>query len=212
MLFVIFEDREGETEFQGAKSLNKLEMLSLCYFVLSHTCPECHQVLCLEASTLKPWCLHARAALFLRWNGSSPAPWAQQFRHRDPTGCSAVGQDGEMGSWVPPGSTLAAAGVWAQASAVRAQPPAALGAPAARGACRVLPSLYLWKSLIEMQVIKSNVSCSIHFHCTTTFTSPILSGISAAPLSGFFLVRAMAILSPLCELGGGDNSKPAVDY
>lgn len=75
-------------------------------------------------------------------------------------------------------------------SAAPCLPPAgagsADGAPAARGACRVLPKLYLWKSLIEMQVIKSNVSHSIHFHCATTFTSLIVSDISAAPLSGFF--------------------------
>lgn len=198
-------------EIQGARSLNKLEILSPCYFVLSHSSPESHQVLCL----LKPWCLLARAALFPWRNGSSLLRGRSSSGTGIPQGAVlCVGQDGEMGRGVPPGSTPGAAGLWAPAScgsAVCAQPPAALGAPAARGACRVLPSLYLWKSLIEMQVIKSNVSCSIHFHCTTTFTSPILSGISAAPLSGFFLVRAMAILSPLCELCGRDNSKPAVD-
>lgn len=168
----------------------------------------------LETSTVKPWCWRARVALFPWWSSSSPAPWAQQFQDRDPTGCGAV-RGADWGDGYHQGAPQEAAGLWAPvscSSAVCAQPPAALGAPAARGACRVLPSLYLWKSLIEMQVIKSNVSCSIHFHCTTTFTSPILSGISAAPLSGFFLVRAMPILSPLCELGGGDNSKPAVDY
>lgn len=137
----------------------------------------------------------------------------EQGSHR--VQCCAWGRTGRWEDGSHQGGPREAAGVWARAScgsAVCAQPPAVLGAPAARGACRVLPSLYLWKSLIEMQVIKSNVSCSIHFHCTTTFTSPILSGISAAPLSGFFLVRAMPILSPLCELGGGDNSKPAADY
>lgn len=75
-------------------------------------------------------------------------------------------------------------------SAAPCLPPAgagsADGAPATRGVCRVLPKLCLWKSLIEMQVIKSNVSHSIHFHCATTFTSLIVSDISAAPLSGFF--------------------------
>lgn len=185
-------------------------MLHPCYFVLFHSTPESYQVLCLETCALKPWCVRARVALFPWWNGSSPAPWAQQLWDRDPTGCSAVRGagwgDGKMGvTREHPGRQQG--GVWARASCG-----SAVCAPAAQGACGVLPSLYLWKSLIEMQVIKSNVSCSIHFHCTTTFTSLILSGISAAPLSGFFLVRAMPILSPLCELGRGDNNKPAVDY
>lgn len=185
-------------------------MLSPCYYVLPRSSPESYQVLYLETRTLEPWCSGVSVMERLIPCTVGAAVLAQGSH-----GCMCVGQDREMGRWVPPGSTQEAAGVWAPAScgsAACAQPPAALGAPAARGACRVLPSLYLWKSLIEMQVIKSNVSCSIHFHCTTTFTSPILSGISAAPLSGFFLVRAMPILSPLCELGGGDNSKPAVDY
>lgn len=131
-----------------------------------------------------------------------------------------VMRDGKMGpNREDPGRqkgsfSLASCG---SAAAVCVQPgrvaPTALGAPgSAQGACRALPDLDLWKSLIEMQVIKSNVSCSIHFHCTTTFTSPILSGISAAPLSLFSLVRAVPVLPPLRELGGGDNSKSAGDY
>lgn len=107
----------------------------------------------------------------------------------------------EMGRWVLTGRTLGGrrrVSAWAScgSAVVCVQPghaaPTALGAPAAQGACRVLPNLYLWKSLIEMQVIKSNVSCSIHFHCTTTFTSPILSDISAAPLSVFFPCKSNA--------------------
>lgn len=101
----------------------------------------------------------------------------------------------EMGRWVQTGRTPGgrrgvSAWVSCGSAVVCVQPghtaPMLLGAPAPQGACRVLPNLYLWKSLIEMQVIKSNVSRSIHFHCTTTFTSPILSDISAAPLSVFF--------------------------
>jgi len=111
-------------------------------------------------------------------------------------GVSASARCGSAAVCVPPGPAA----------------PTAHGAPAARGACGVRPSLHLWKSLIEMQVIKSNVSRSIQFHCTTTFTSLILSDISAAPLSVFSLVRAMPILSPLCERGREDNSKPAVGY
>lgn len=153
---------------------------------------------------LRPLCLHERVAVFPWWPGSSPGPPAQRSQHIDPPGVSlCVGclprtAKWEYGSWwggpweAGGGVSPASRGRTAVCLQPRRSAPAMLGAPAAQGACRVLPSLYLWKSLIEMQVIKSNVSRSIHFHCTTTFTSPILSGISAAPLSGFFPCKSRA--------------------
>ena len=49
---------------------------------------------------------------------------------------------------------------------------------------------------------------SLHYH----FHFPDIIRHLSSPTVSFFLVGAMPILSPLCELGGGDNSKPAVDY
>lgn len=49
---------------------------------------------------------------------------------------------------------------------------------------------------------------SLHYH----FHFPDIIRHLSSPTVSFFLVRAVPILSALCELGGGDNSKPAVDY